>query len=87
MGRSTDLSYEITNPDVLPETLVIVDEMIRLYNDWETSVYLKIDGARAGKDVTSQSPSTARYIPYSKKEELYKAIEASIPVGCKLVKN
>lgn len=73
------LSYEITGNEVLPELLSILDEMIRLYNDFELpTTYLKLNGPQTDTFKT-------RYQMYPSKAKLLTAIEDNCPRGCTLI--
>lgn len=69
---------------VLPEVVELIEQMIRLYNDWEGPSYLKIDTGRASNP-ESQSPTKARYELYETKEDLRKAINQNCPAGCAII--
>ena len=81
---ATKLSYTIANTRVFPEILVILDEMIRLYNDWEASTYFKLEGYRTHPETDSQSGTSSRYILFKTKEDLLASIIANCPIGCTL---
>jgi hypothetical protein len=77
-GTKTTIGYEITGANVLPEVLAILDEMIRLYNDFEAPcTYLKLNGP-----LTNTFKS--RYEMFSSKEALLTAIKSNCPAGCTL---
>ena len=69
--------------EVLPEILVIIDQMITLYNDWEgTTTYLKLECNRIG---LGESPTSARYVLYHSKVTLLEAIKQNCPAGCSII--
>jgi len=78
------LSYTITDSLVFPEILVILDEMIRLYNDWEASTYFKLEGCHTRPGTDPQSGTSSRYILFKTKEDLLASIMANCPTGCTL---
>ena len=69
---------------VLPEVVELLEQMIKLYNDWEGPSYLKIDTGRAN-DPNSQSPTTARYELYDTKVDLRKALIQNCPAACSII--
>jgi hypothetical protein len=78
-GTKMKLGYEITGESVLPEILSILEEMIRLYNDFQTpNTYLKLNGPQTNTSIT-------RYETYESKNTLLVAIKNNCPQGCKLV--
>jgi hypothetical protein len=78
MPGTKTIGYEITGTNMLPEILSILDEMIRLYNDFENPcTYLKLNGPLTNTFKT-------RYETYSSKELLLTAIKSNCPIGCTL---
>lgn len=83
MSASKKLKLEINSPGVLPEIILIIDEMIRLYNDYESPTYLMLHSV--SKNPEASSPTTSRYELYNSKIILLEAIEENCPTGCSLV--
>ncbi len=79
MTKVLRLSYTILQPEVLPEVLTVLDDMIALYNDWDGPAYLKLWPAKSPNDATS-----SRYQLFQSKELLFNAIVANCPTGCSL---
>ena len=75
------LEFEDSSSKVLPEIIELLDQMIKLYNDWEGPSYLKVDTGRASNP-ESQSPTKSRYEMYDRKEDLLKAITQNCPRAC-----
>lgn len=81
------LSYQIDEKSVLPEVLLILDEMIRLYNDFEKGgTYLKLN-ENPVMSPTSVDTFSSRYELYKTKEDLMEAIVANCPTGCTLLQD
>lgn len=77
------LKYDADSAKVLPEVAAILEEMIRLYNDWEGSTtYLKLESCKTG---TGESPTSARYELYASKADLFVAILQNCPAGCSII--
>ena len=84
MTASKKLKLEISSPGVLPEIVNIIEEMVRLYNDYESPTYLKLSCSILSNP-DNLSPTTSRYELYNSKIILLEAIENNCPAGCSLV--
>ncbi len=74
------LDYEKVDSRVLPEILYILEEMIRVYNDWEGPTFIKLWPAKAPEGSTS-----SRYVAFTYKNDLLEAIKANCPPSCTLI--
>ena len=76
---SKRLKLDICSIAMLPEIVSIIEEMIRLFNDFDgSSIYFKLSS-----EVTNTAVS--RYQLYESKDALLQAIQANCPYGCNLV--
>jgi hypothetical protein len=77
------LRYDADSAKVLPEIAGVLEEMIRLFNDWEGSTtYLKLESRNV---VVGESPTSSRYELYASKADLFVAILQNCPAGCSII--
>lgn len=75
------LEYEKVDSLVLPEILYILEEMIRVYNDWEGPTFIKLWPAKAPVEGSTSS----RYVSFTYKDQLLTAILTNCPPSCTLI--
>jgi hypothetical protein len=75
------LDYEKIDTQVLPEILSILEEMIRVYNDWEGPTFIKLWPVKAPVEGSTSS----RYVAFTYKDQLRTAILINCPASCTLI--